>query len=93
MHLSSQKPYSDKMVANGCNGNIIPSCTTIFKLFDILFEEYEQNFLNLVKKYRKIMGGKRRKTHISWLLKDLERYNWYQMIARTIFYDHVISNI
>ena len=54
--LTYKKPYSAKMVSNGCNGNIIPSCTTIFKLFDILFEEYEQNFLNLVKKYRKIMG-------------------------------------
>ena len=81
------------MVSNGCNGNIIPSCTTIFKLFDILFEEYEQSFLNFVKKIQKNNGGIRRKTHISWLLKDLESYNWYQMIARTMFYDHVISNI
>ena len=39
------------------------------------------------------MGGIRRKTLISWLLKDLESYNWYQMIAKTMFYDHVISNI
>ena len=44
--------------------NIIPSCTTIFKLFDILFEEYEQNFLNLVKKYRKIMGVYVENAHI-----------------------------
>ena len=51
-----KSPIVLKMVSNGCNGNIIPSCTTIFKLFDILFEEYEQNLLNLVKKYRKIMG-------------------------------------
>ena len=93
MHLSSQKPYSAKMVSNGCNCNIIPSCTTIFKLFDILFDEYEQNFLNLVKKIQKNNGGIRKKTNISWLLKDLESYNWYQMIARTMFYDHVISNI
>ena len=45
------------------------------------------------EKIQKNNGGIRRKTHISWLLKDLESYNWYQMIARTMFYDHVISNI
>ena len=45
-----------KMVSNGGYGNTIPSCTTIFKSFDFLFEEYEQNHLNLVKKYGKIMG-------------------------------------
>ena len=39
LHLSSQKPYSAKMVSNGFYGNIKPSCTTIFELLDILFEE------------------------------------------------------
>ena len=39
------------------------------------------------------MGGIRRKMHISWPLKDLVSYNWYQMIARTMFYDHVINNM
>ena len=39
------------------------------------------------------MGGIRRKTHISWLLKDLERYKWYQIIARRMLNDHVISNM
>ena len=51
-----KSPIVLKMVSNGFYGNIKPSLTTIFELFDILFEEYYHNFLNLVKKYRKIMG-------------------------------------
>ena len=51
------------------------------------------NFFELCGKIQKNIGGIRRKTHISWLLKDLESSNWYQIIARTMFYDHVISNI
>ena len=39
------------------------------------------------------MGVYVEKTDISWLLKALESYIWYQMIARTMFYNHVISNI
>ena len=42
-----------KMVSNGGYGNIIPSCTTVFKSFDFLFEEYEQNLFNLVKNTEK----------------------------------------
>ena len=37
--------------------------------------------------------GLRRKTHISWLLKDLESHNWYQMIAKTTFYSDVIRYV
>ena len=84
-----KSPIVLKMVSNGCYGNIIPSCTTLFKLFDILFT----NFFELCEKIKKNKGGIRRKMHISWLLKDLESSNWYQIIARTMFYDHVISNI
>ena len=31
--------------------------------------------------------------HVSWLLIDLVCYNWFQMIAKTMFYVHVISYI
>ena len=88
-----KSPIVLKMVSNGGYGNIIPSCTTVFKSFDFLFEEYQQNFLNLKKKYGKIMGVYIEKTDISWLLKNLESHIWYQMIASTMFYNHVISNI
>ena len=48
-----KSPIVLKMVSNGGYGNIIPSCTTVFKSFDFLFEEYEQNLLNLVKNTEK----------------------------------------
>ena len=31
--------------------------------------------------------------HVYWVLIDLESYNWYQMIAKTILHDHVIHII
>ena len=34
-----KSPIVLKMVSNGFYGNIKPSCTTIFELLDILFEE------------------------------------------------------
>ena len=35
-----KSPIVPKMISNGGYGNIIPSCTTVFKSFDFLFEEY-----------------------------------------------------
>ena len=55
------------------------------------FDSFEKSEFS--EKIRKNNGGIRRKTDISWLLKALESYIWYQMIARTMFYNHVISNI
>ena len=51
--LAIKSPIVLKMVSNGGYGNIIPSCTTVFKLVDILFEKYERNLLNLVKNKEK----------------------------------------
>ena len=82
-----KSPIVPKMVSNGAYGNIIPSCTTVFKSFDLLTKPFEFS-----EKIRKNNGGRCRKTHISWLPKDLKSYNWYQTIAKTMFYDHVISN-
>ena len=45
--------------------------------FFLLFYEYS----NLEENY----DGIRRKSHVSWLLMDLESYNWYQLIAMTMF--------
>ena len=54
-----------------------------FKNINTPFEFREENM-------EKKQEGARREMHISWLLKDLECYNWYQMIARTMFCNHVI---
>ena len=35
-----KSPIVLNMVSNGGYGNIIPSCTTMFKSFDFSFEEY-----------------------------------------------------
>ena len=43
------------------------------------------------RKIRNKQGAIRRKTHVSWLLKNLENYNWHQMITRSMFCNRVIS--
>ena len=41
------------------------------------------------RKNKEQLRGIRRKTHVSWLLKDLQSYNWHQDIRSTVFCNHV----
>ena len=67
----------------------MPSCTTIYESFDFLLYEYQQNLSNLEENDGKV-SSVYKENHVCWLLIDLESYNWYQMITRVMFYNHVI---
>ena len=59
-----KSPIVLKMVSSGGYGNIIPSCTTVFKSFDFLFEGFNKTF-EFSEKIRKNNGGICGKTDIS----------------------------
>ena len=62
------------MTSSGVYGSIIPSCTTIYGSFVLSLGILTKPF-ELRENNTEIIRGIRRKTQVSWLLKDIGSYN------------------